>query len=413
MASSLHRLTAREVEATKTPGRLADGGGLYLRITAAGTRTWAFRSLAGGKQDEVSLGLASGLTLAAARQRAAAIRQRMADGESLRQAAGKGVASKNCGVDHPPPEPAMITFAAYAEAYIASVEAGWRNPIHRQQWRQTLRDHAASLSDKAIDAISTDDVLAVLRPIWFTKAETAKRLRGRIEKVLDAAKANGLRAKDSTNPAAWRGHLAVLLPSQKDVPRSNHAALPWEEAPAFWALLRTREALSARCLEFIILTAARSGEALGATWQEIDLNAKLWTVPETRMKARKEHEVPLSDAAVAILTALRPSDAAPNNRVFAVAGVARSNMAIAMLLRRMGRNDLTTHGFRSTFRDWAGDKTEYASELIEHALAHGIKDKAQAAYRRRTARERRRGLMEDWAAYLGANDGLPPSELVT
>ena len=276
--------------------------------------------------------------------------------------------------------------------------------MHRQQWRQSLRDHAAFLTDKPIPEVTTADVEAVLRPIWLTKAETAKRLRGRIEKVLDAAKAKGLRARDSTNPAAWRGHLAVLLPSQKDVPRNNHAALPWEEAAAFWAQLRAREALAARCLEFVILTAARSGEALGATWGEIDLEARTWTVPKVRMKARREHVVPLSEAAVSLLKALRPTKVAPDQRVFAIAGVARSNMAMAMLLRRMGRGDLTTHGFRSTFRDWAGDETEYASELIELALAHGIKDKAEAAYRRRTAIGRRRELMEAWAAYLGAND---------
>ena len=347
MSRALHQLTARAVEAAKKPGRLADGGGLYLRITAAGTRTWVFRAVTAGKQAEVALGLTSRLTLAAARQRAAAIRERLSDGVPLREAASKDLPAAAEASESTP----IITFGAFAERYIAEVEAGWRNPVHRQQWRQTLRDHAALLTDKPISEVGTDDIEAVLRPIWLTKAETAKRLRGRIEKILDAAKAKGLRSRDSMNPAAWRGHMAVLLPSQRDVPRGNHAALPWTEAPVFWLQLRAREALAARCLEFVILTAARSGEALGATWGEIDLTVSTWTVPAGRMKARKEHVVPLSKAAIALLTALRPEGIQPDQRVFAVAGVARSNMAMAMLLRRMERADLTTHGFRSTFRD--------------------------------------------------------------
>lgn len=399
MSRSLHQLTARGVESARTPGRYADGGGLYLRVTPAGTRSWVFRAVVCGRQAEVGLGQATHVSLAGARAKAAAIRNGLGDGLSLRAAAGK---------DRPAAVAleAPVTFGAFAEEYIASVEAGWRNPVHRQQWRQTLRDHAASLSNLPVRDVSTDDVETVLRPIWLTKAETAKRLRGRIERILDAAKAKGLRSRDSTNPAAWRGHLAVLLPSQKEVARTHHAALPWEEAPAFWRQLYDRPALAARCLQFVILTAARSGEALGATWAEMDFSTAVWNVPKERMKARKAHAVPLSGAATALLVALRPPAHQPEDRVFAVAGIPRSNMAMAMLLRRMGRGDLTTHGFRSTFRDWAGDQTEFPRDLIELALAHGIKDKAEAAYRHRTAIERRRELMEAWAAYLGANEGL-------
>ena len=394
MAGALHQLTARQVETAKKPGRLADGGGLYLRITAAKTRSWVFRAVDGGKQSEVALGLTSRLTLAAARQRAAEIRLGLGEGKSLKEAAGKSVA---------PATPVAPTFGAFAETYIASVEDGWKNPIHRQQWRQSLRDHAGALSGLLIHDVGTEDVLAVLQPIWLTKAETAKRVRGRIEKILDAAKAKQLRPRDAMNPAAWRGHLAVLLPSQKKVVRSHHAALPWQEAPAFMARLRGREALAARCLEFVILTAARSGEALGATWGEIDLTTKLWTVPAERMKAGAEHVVPLSEAAVELLVALRPAEPKLKQPVFAVRGVARSNMAMAMLLRRMDRADLTTHGFRSTFRDWAGDGTDFPRELIEQALAHTIQNKAERAYRRGTAVDRRRELMEAWAAYLSAD----------
>lgn len=398
MSRTLHQLTARGVEAAKTPGRFADGGGLYLRVTPAGTRSWVFRAVVGGRQAEVGLGQATHLSLAGARAKAAVIRNGLGEGLSLRAAAGK---------DQPAavPQEAPVTFGAFAEEYIASVEDGWRNPIHREQWRQSLRDHASLLSSLPVRDVSTDHVEAVLRPIWLTKAETAKRVRGRIERILDAAKAKGLRSRDSSNPAAWRGHLAVLLPSQREVARSHHAALPWEEAPAFWRQLCAREAVAARCLQFVILTAARSGEALGATWAEIDFSTAVWNIPKERMKARKAHVVPLSCAAVALLSALRPSAPQPEGRVFAVAGVPRSNMAMAMLLRRMGRSDLTTHGFRSTFRDWAGDQTEFPRDLIELALAHGIKDKAEAAYRRRTAIERRRELMEAWATYLIGGEG--------
>jgi integrase len=294
----------------------------------------------------------------------------------------------------------VVTFGSFADDYIASVEGGWRNAVHRTQWRNSLRDHAGSLRDLPIGEVSTEHVLDVLNPIWLTKAETASRVRGRIEKILAAAKARGLRSRDSANPATWRGHLDVLLPRQSKLARGHHAALPWQDAPAFMAALRTRSALAARCLEFTILTAARSGEALVATWGEIDAKAKIWTVPAERMKAGVQHVVPLSDAALAVIEALRPENPGGGDRVFAIAGAARSNMAMAMLLRRMGRTDVTVHGFRSTFRDWAGDGTNFPRELIEQALAHTIQNKAERAYRRGTAIERRRELMEAWATYL-------------
>jgi integrase len=240
----------------------------------------------------------------------------------------------------------------------------------------------------------------VLRPIWLTKAETARRVRGRIERILDVAKARGLRSRDSSNPAAWRGHLALLLAPQKALQRGNHPALPWSEAPAFMAKLREREAPAARCLEFVILTVARSGEALGATWGEVDLEAKLWTVPGSRMKAGAEHVVPLSDAAVTLLESVIPVKTNREALIFSVSGARRSNMAMAMLLRRMGFGHVTTHGFRSTFRDWAGDASEFPRELIEQALAHTIQSKAERAYRRGTAVERRRELMQAWSKYL-------------
>lgn len=391
MARPLNRLTARQVGTLKEPGRHADGGGLYLRITPHGARSWIFMTTHAGKRAEIGLGAASAISLAVARRFAGEMREAVAIGKDPRAVLDKPK------TDEPPGVP---TFGAFAESYITSVESGWRNPVHRQQWRSSLRDHATQLRDKPVDRIGTDEVLATLQPIWTTLPETAKRVRGRIERILDAAKARGLRPRDSINPAAWRGHLALLLPAPSKLTRGHHAALPWQDAPQFMAELKRRPALAARCLEIVILTAARSGEAIGATWGEIDLSRKLWTVPAERMKAGAEHQVPLSDAAVSVLQQLRPDTPAHTDRVFAVGGAPRSNMAMSMLLRRMKRYDITTHGFRSTFRDWAGDASNYPRELVEQALAHTIQNKVERAYRRGTAVERRRELMEAWAEFL-------------
>lgn len=390
MSRSLNRLTVRQVSTLKDTGRHADGGGLYLRITRSGSKSWVYMTTSNGKRTEIGLGPASTVSLAVARIVASKMRDAAAIGQDPRSAIEKSADDVE----------AVPTFGEFAEEYIASVEQGWRNHIHRQQWRNSLRDHAGRIMTKRLDEIGTEDVLNVLEPIWLTHAETAKRVRGRIERVLDVAKVRRHRPLDSINPATWRGHLALLLPSQSNVARGHHAALPWPEAASFMSSLREREALAARCLEFVILTAARSGEALGATWGEIDLKQNLWTIPGSRMKAGVEHCVPLSESAAKLLTGLRPADPKPHQRVFEVRGVARSNMAMAMLLRRMKQGHITVHGFRSTFRDWAGDATSYPRELIEQALAHTIENKAERAYRRGTAIERRRALMQDWDDFL-------------
>ena len=352
-----------------------------------------------GKRAEIGLGPASSVSLSTARRLAGQMREAVALGTDPRAVITPVGA----------PAPARVTtFGEFADTYISSVEAGWRNAVHRQQWRQSLRDHAPGLTGIPIADVSTDDVLAALQPIWLTRSETAKRVRGRIEKILDAAKARGLRPREALNPAAWRGHLALLLPMQSKLTRGHHPALPWAKAPDFVAALRQRRAVAARCLEFVILTAARSGEALGATWIEIDFEAQLWTIPAARMKAGVEHVVPLSNAAVALLQLVRPTEAKLASLVFAVGGVARSNMAMAMLLRRMGHGNITTHGFRSTFRDWAGDATTFAREIVEQALAHTIQNQAERAYRRGTAVERRRELMETWAEFLSTREGADP-----
>lgn len=391
MARPINRLTVRQVAALKAPGRHADGGGLYLRITNAGARAWVFMGAVNGKRVEIGLGAAMSVTLATARRISGEMREAIALGNDPRGAITPA----------PMPEaPKVVTFGEFAESYVSSVEEGWKNPVHRQQWRNSLRDHASALRDIAVADITTEQVLSVLQPIWLAKAETAKRVRGRIEKILDAAKANELRPRDAMNPAAWRGHLALLLPSQSKVDRGHHAALPWAMAPRFMRDLRSRKAVAARCLEFTILTAARSGEALGATWEEIDTDANTWIVPASRMKAGVAHVVPLSTAAIKLLRDIMPNDVKLSDSIFAVNGAQRSNMAMAMLLRRMNFLNVTTHGFRSTFRDWAGDETDFPREVIEQALAHTIQNKAERAYRRGTAVERRRSLMEAWCQFL-------------
>lgn len=390
MARQIYRLTTTAVR-HMGDGMHADGGGLYLSAKG-GARRWVFIFRASGRRREMGLGSVATTSLAKAREAAAAARAVVAAG-------GDPIEAKHAA-ERATPLTTIPTFGEFAESYIKSVESGWKNEVHRAQWRQSLRDHAKLLSAMPVDQIGTDDILAVLRPIWATKPETAGRLRGRIEKLLDAAKAQGLRPRDSMNPATWRSHLALLLPRRSKLTRGHHPALPYAEIAAFWSALGDRPALSARLVEFIVLTAARSGEALGATWGEIDMAARLWRVPANRMKASVAHHVPLSDSALAVLELVRPIDPKPDDLLFAVGGAPRSNMSATMLLRRMGYGHVTVHGFRSTFRDWAGDVTEYPRELIEEALAHTIANATERAYRRGRAIERRRQLMADWATFV-------------
>lgn len=284
-----------------------------------------------------------------------------------------------------------------------NIEGGFRNAKHLAQWKMTLGPaYCGKLRGQHLDDITTDDVLAVLSPIWQKKNETASRLRGRIERVLDAAKAKGLRSGD--NPARWRGHLDTLLAKRQKLQQGHHAALPYAEMPAFVAGLRAREAVAARALEFAILTIARSGEVLGATWHEIDMEKKVWTVPAGRMKAGREHRVPLSEAALAVLKAMEPLREAVDGVSYVFPGQRPkrplSGMAMAMLLRRQKHEQkITVHGFRSSFRDWAGEETSFASETAEASMSHAVGDAAERAYRRGDALEKRRELMNAWAAY--------------
>lgn len=335
----------------------------------------------------MGLGSYSAVSLAKAREKARQAREKLADGldpiDARRQLA------------------AIPTFADVADELVKVRERDLRNAKSKYRWKRALEIHAAGLRPLRVDAVTAEDVRRVLEPIWLTKPDAASKVRSYIEAVLDAAKARGHRSGE--NPARWRGHLDHLLPKQPKLTRGHHAALPYADMPAFMAELRQRESVAALSLEFTILTAARTGETLGARWSEIDLAAKVWTIPESRMKGAREHRVPLTARAVEILgkvADLKKSDA-PDAAVFP--GASRSgtlsNMAFAMLLRRMKRGDLTTHGFRSAFRDWAGELTNFPREVAEAALSHSVGDSVEQAYRRGDALEKRRKLMEAWARF--------------
>lgn len=402
MGREVNRLSARRVATLTEIGRHADGGGLYLVVDAAGAKRWVMLFRFGGKRREMGLGPLGSVPLGKAREMAAAARELIAGGVDpieARRTQPEAVAA-----------PKIVTFGEVAEGYMADHKASWKNEQHRWQWRQTLEVQAAHVWKMPVADVTTDDVLKVLRPIWHEKPETARRLRGRIERVLSAAKANKLRTGE--NPAMWRGHLDMLLPKAKRLSRGHHAALSFPDVPAFVAMLRERPATTARALEFLILTAARSGEVRGMTWGEVNFRKAEWTVPSARMKMGREHVVPLSDAAMALLLARKPSNPDPNGLVFANGhGKMLSDMAFEALLRRAKQVTITAHGFRSSFRDWAGDETDHPREVAEAALAHLVGDSTELAYRRAAALKKRRALMDDWAQYVSPRQhGRPPAE---
>ena len=381
------KLTARKVETAKS-GKYGDGDGLQLAVSPSGAKKWVLRFLWQGRPREMGLGSYPEVGHAEARERALKGRRLARNGvDPIAARKGKGVP----------------TFGDLADQVARDLADGFRNDKHKAQWAMTLKVYAAPLREKAVDGITTEDVLAVLHPIWREKPETASRLRGRVERVLNAAKAKGYRTGE--NPAAWRGHLENLLSKQSRLSRGHHAAMRYQDLPDFISKVGKREAVAALALEFAILTAARSGEVLGARWPEIDLDAKVWTIPAGRMKAAREHRVPLSEPALAILTKL--SEAKVSDYVFPGqrAGRPLSVMALEMVLRRMGIENATVHGFRSAFRDWAGNETHFPRELAEHALAHVIGDKAEQAYRRSDALARRRELMTAWANFCERGAG--------
>jgi integrase len=394
-------LTAAKVRTAK-PGRYGDGAGLYLLVRGPEARFWLFRYTREHRMREMGLGTASGpsgVSLADARVKARELYELVRKGrdplnDRAAARAAEALAAQEAQVRG-------MSFRQVAAAYIEAHEVGWRNLKHREQWINTLRDYAfPHLGNLPVADVATGHVMAVLEPIWRSKPETASRVRGRIEAVLDYAKARGWR--EGENPARWRGHVANMLPKRSKVQPVEHlAALPWREIGAFMVELAKVNVICVPAMRFSILTAARRGEVTGARWSEIDMAAAVWTVPASRMKSGREHRVPLSEAALAILTdaaALRRvGDADP--LVFPGRNIGRplSNV-LQKTLRRMRRDDLTMHGFRSTFRDWAAE-TGQPADVSEAALAHAVGSKVQAAYQRGDLLERRRKLMDTWAAF--------------
>jgi integrase len=398
----MERLTALAVSRAKKPGYYPDGGGLYLHINApprpgaAGAKSWVYRYMLAGKAREMGLGPLPDTSLSEARGKALEARRLRREG--IDPIEHRKAARAQARLD----AAKSITFKQCAEAYIASHKKGWRTEKHADLWTNTLATYAEPVFGALpVEGINTGLVMRVLEPIWAKKPETAGRVRGRIESVLDWAKVHGYRTGE--NPARWRGHLDKLLPAQgKVAPVEHHAALPYPEIGAFLGSLRAQEGIAAKALELLILTAGRTGEVLGARWDEIDPHMQTWTIPAGRMKSGKEHRVPLSPAAVTVVEAMKALRSGDHLFPGVKCGKPISNMAMLMLLRRMGREDLTVHGFRSSFRDWAAEQTNFPSEVVEMALAHAVGDKIEAAYRRGDLFVKRRRLMDAWAGYCGA-----------
>lgn len=386
------QLTAKRVtRLVKRPGRYHDGHGLILVVVNPNNASWQLRYQRNGRERWLGLGPLHTVTLKDARERARAARLQLLDGTDpidVRRAE-RAKATQ------------VMTFKAAAEAYNALHEQKWHNAKHRKQFLASLACYAYPvLGDMTVSAIDTAAVLRVVEPIWLSKTETANRVRGRIENVLDWATVRGQRS--GVNPARWKGHLAGVLPAPGAVARRIHfSALPWPKIAAFMAELRTRDGIAARALEFTILTAARTGEVVGARWSEINLETETWVIPAARMKSRREHRVPLSPRAVEILSTLYREGG--NSHVFigTRTGAALGNMAMPDVLEQMGQSDVTVHGFRSTFRDWAAEATAHPNHVVEQALAHTIGNAVEAAYRRGDLFEKRRQLMNDWAQFCG------------
>jgi integrase len=392
MARTLHRLNALAVSRAKHRGYLADGGGLYLQVSATGSKSWVFRFREGGRLREMGLGPAHTVTLVAARQKATECR-------TLRLEGLDPIAERQAGKLKARLEAAgAMTFRQCAEAYINAHRRSWNNKKHAAQWPSTLEAYAyPAFGDQPVHTIDTPAVLRAIEPVWHTRTETASRLRQRIEAILDWATTRGHRRGE--NPARWRGHLEHTLPARTKVQKvRHHPALPYREMTTFMTALRAQKGLAASALEFLILTAARSGEVLNATWNEIDLSGRVWTIPADRMKGGKEHRVPLSESALAIFkrfdTGRTGRFVFPNKKP----DKPLSGRSMFTQLERMGHS-FTVHGFRSTFRDWAAEQTNFPRDVVEQALAHSLRDKVEAAYRRGDLFEKRRKLMDAWAGF--------------
>ena len=401
---TLNRISPTTFAKAREPGRYLDGGGLYLDIRGNGTRYWIFRFQLNNKAREMGLGSASIIGLADARTFAAQCRalvfrriDPIEERARRREEAAKEAAT-------------AVTFKQAALAVIEAKSPSWRNAKHAAQWLSSLEMYAFPIfGHLPARDVDTTLVLRALKPIWTTKNGTAGRVRARVETVLDAAKAEGLR--DGDNPARWKGHLEFKLAKPSKVrPIKHHAALPYVDVATFMAQLRTHDCMAAMALELVILTATRTSEAICARWEELDLEAARWTIPATRIKAGKTHQIPLSEPVLALLRRLQRCRVGEYVFPGLRHGKPLSNMAMLQLLNRMGRRyAITTHGFRSTFRDWAAEQTAHPGEVVEMALAHAIENKVEAAYRRGDLFEKRRVLMRDWSRYC---DGKPARDTV-
>lgn len=403
MARQQQRLSALQVTKLTKPGLYGDGGGLTLQITTTGAKSWLLRYMVAGKPFGMGLGPTHTVSLAEARQKALDARKLLIDG--INPLAAK----KQSRIAAALADAKMMSFDQCAEAYILAHKAGWKNAKHGDQWTNTLNTYASPVfGHLPVAEIDTGLVVKCLAPIWESKTETASRVRGRIESVLGWATTSGYRTGE--NPARWKGHLENLLATiSKSSRTKNHPSLPWQRIGAFMSALRVREGVSARAVEFAILTACRSGEVRGAQWAEFDTAGKLWTIPAERMKAKREHQVPLSDAALALLESM-PKDSDEDVVFAGTKGQPLSDMSLTAVLRRMNGDDkpvwadangdgITVHGFRSSFRMWAAETTNYPREVAEHALAHQLPDAVERAYQRGSQFAKRAALMADWAVY--------------
>ena len=380
--AGFHKLSTRKVMSVKSPGRHSDGKGLYLLVKKTGRKSWVYMWNRNHRRREMGLGGFPDVSLAKAREKAQLARELIADGQDPIKESKKR---------------AVKSFGEAADHLVETLQADWTNEKHRQQWIRTISHYCKPIRNIPVSNIDTDDILKVLKPIWQEKEETARRLRSRIERILDYAAAHKWR--EGENPARWKGHLKDLLPKRDKLKKRNFAAMPYEKIPEFFLSLKKEQGMSALALQFAIHTATRTSETLEATWSELDLENKLWTVPAERMKNKLEHTIPLTGTVLAVLWQAHLFKS--SEYVFPGAKLGRplSNMSMNMLMRRMGVENATVHGFRSSFRDWCGDHTSHPREIAEAALSHKIGNKVEQAYRRRSALEKRRRLMEDWTAY--------------
>jgi integrase len=392
MGRTLNKLLNAKIAKLRAKGRFADGGGLYLQIAKNGSRSWIFRYKQNGRERHMGLGPFATVALAEARDRAHELRRKRLNGTDpleerrLVRAEAQLAAARE------------MTFVECAESFISSHRAAWQNSKHRSQWENTLKTYVyPHFGTASVQNVDVTLILKALEPIWHLKPETASRVRGRIESVLDWASARGFRQGD--NPARWRGHLDKLLPATTKVRKvRHHPSLPYDQLPQFLSSLRSQNSVAAKALEFLIHTAARTSEVIGARWEEVDVQKGIWTLPPERMKAKREHCVPLTSSAISVLQGIQQE---AQGYVFSNDGgtTPLSNMALLACLRRMGRKDITAHGFRSTFRTWVAECTSYPSDVAEAALAHMIGDKLEAAYQRGDLFEKRWALMRLWSTY--------------